>query len=216
MQPPPVVATSHGYTSRPGPNVTIPSSWHRGSVHAHPVHPQAAAYSAVLPGYSANHALYGAERERWAKQAYATPPAETISLEISAVREGGNKRKGGRGIPFGVRTNTDRPVDPFTHSRDLTCFRIYVRVRKILTLELMRQGLLRLLLKRSGQRFSPLLQDFHGANMNSLFVMGDGWIYRHIQRMSLIFTRNACSLLVKGHALQRSRLNSLCYRLLCR
>ncbi|KAG1833589.1 hypothetical protein F4604DRAFT_1605331, partial [Suillus subluteus] len=48
-------------------------------------------------GYSANHVMYGAEREHWAKQAYSTPPAETISLEISAVHEGGNKRKGGRG-----------------------------------------------------------------------------------------------------------------------
>jgi hypothetical protein len=51
--------------------------------------------------------MYGAERERWAKQAYSTPPAETISLEISAVHEGGNKRKGGRGVSFGVCTYTN-------------------------------------------------------------------------------------------------------------
>jgi len=105
MQPPPVVATSHGYT-RAGPNVMIPSSWYRNA-HVQQPNPSPA-YSAVLPvGYSANHVLYGAERERWAKQAYSIPPAETISLEISAVREGGNKRKGGRGIPFGVCNNTN-------------------------------------------------------------------------------------------------------------
>ncbi|KIK32291.1 hypothetical protein CY34DRAFT_47153, partial [Suillus luteus UH-Slu-Lm8-n1] len=53
-------------------------------------------------GYSANHIMYGAERERWAKQAYSIPPAETISLEISAVQQGGNKRKGSHRLSFGV------------------------------------------------------------------------------------------------------------------
>jgi hypothetical protein len=117
MQPPPVIATSHKH--RAGPSVAIPSSWHRGDAHVQQSHPAAfssglqvrnaraqqfnpASYSLGLPGYSANHVMYGAERERWAKQAYSTPPAETISLEISAVREGRNKRKGGRGLSFGV------------------------------------------------------------------------------------------------------------------
>lgn len=117
MHPPPVIATSYGH--RAGPNVAIPSSWHRGDAHVQQSHSAAyssglhgrdarpAAYSVGLPGYSANHAMYGAERERWAKQAYSTPPAETISLEISAVHEGGNKRKGGRGVSFGVCTYTN-------------------------------------------------------------------------------------------------------------
>ncbi|KAG2352477.1 hypothetical protein BDR07DRAFT_1480291 [Suillus spraguei] len=87
QQPPPrVVATSAG------PDIAVPSSW-------------------AQPGYSVNHAQYGAERERWAKQAYAVPPAETISLEITAVREGGNRRKGARGIPFGNICEGRKDVD---------------------------------------------------------------------------------------------------------
>ncbi|KAG1785331.1 uncharacterized protein HD556DRAFT_1250036 [Suillus plorans] len=53
-------------------------------------------------GYSAHHAQYSLERERWAKLAYAPPPAETITLEISAVYEGNSRKKSGRGINFGV------------------------------------------------------------------------------------------------------------------
>ncbi|KAG1808361.1 hypothetical protein EV424DRAFT_1543509 [Suillus variegatus] len=87
QQPPPrVVATSAG------PDIAVPSSW-------------------AQPGYSVNHAQYGAERECWAKQAYAVPPAETISLEITAVREGGNRRKGARGIPFGNICEGRKDVD---------------------------------------------------------------------------------------------------------
>ncbi|KAG2150989.1 uncharacterized protein EDB93DRAFT_1276702 [Suillus bovinus] len=84
--PPRVVATSAG------PDIAVPSSW-------------------AQPGYSVNHAQYGAERERWAKQAYAVPPVETISLEITAVREGGNRRKGARGIPFGNICEGRKDVD---------------------------------------------------------------------------------------------------------
>jgi hypothetical protein len=62
------------------------------------------AHAAGQPGYSVNHAQYGTEREQWAKRAYAVPPAETISLEISAVRECGNRRKGSRSILIGVRS----------------------------------------------------------------------------------------------------------------
>ena len=38
-------------------------------------------------GYSSNHAIYASERERWSKMAYSSmgPPAETISLDISAI-----------------------------------------------------------------------------------------------------------------------------------
>lgn len=84
--------------------MSIPSSWHK-KVHVHQSQPVGP--TAKLPGYSSNHVLYGIEREHWAKKAYASPPAETISLEISAVREGGNKRKGGRGVAFGVCDNSD-------------------------------------------------------------------------------------------------------------
>ncbi|KAG1760020.1 hypothetical protein EDD22DRAFT_955335 [Suillus occidentalis] len=85
-QPPRVVATSAG------PDIAVPSSW-------------------AQPGYSANHAQYSTEWECWAKQAYAVPPAETISLEITAVREGGNRRKGARGIPFGNICEGKKDID---------------------------------------------------------------------------------------------------------
>ncbi|KAG1735511.1 hypothetical protein EDB19DRAFT_1830189 [Suillus lakei] len=121
IQPPPVVATSYGRNALAGPKVVIPSSWHQNShpqpVYAAPVPQQShsaiyaapvpqrqshsAIHTALVPGYSVNHAQYDAQRDHWAKKAYSTPPAETISLELSAVQEGGNKRKGGRGIGFG-------------------------------------------------------------------------------------------------------------------
>lgn len=106
LRPPPVVAMSYGRNQlavhRAGPEVVIPSSWRRDSC-PQQSHSTSAVCAAPLPGYSVNHAQYDAQRDYWSKQAYSTPPAETISLEISAVREGGNKRKGGRGVGFGVR-----------------------------------------------------------------------------------------------------------------
>ncbi|KAG1858116.1 hypothetical protein F4604DRAFT_1684996 [Suillus subluteus] len=153
MQPPPVIATSHGH--RAGPNVAIPSSWHHDNGHVQRSHlavyssglqgrdARPAAYSLGLPGYSANHVMYGAEREHWAKQAYSTPPAETISLEISAVHEGGNKRKGGRGVSFGNICEGKKDIDAQSDAPQL------------ITL--------------------ALETDFHGARTNLSFVMGDGW-----------------------------------------
>ncbi|KAG1732589.1 hypothetical protein EDB19DRAFT_1831293 [Suillus lakei] len=121
IQPPPVVATSYGRNALAGPKVVIPSSWRQNShpqpiyaapvpqqshsaVYAAPV-PQRQSHSAIhtapVPGYSVNHA----------QKAYSTPPAETISLELSAVQEGGNKRKGGRGIGFGNICEGMKDVD---------------------------------------------------------------------------------------------------------
>lgn len=106
LRPPPVVAMSYGRNQlavhRAGPEVVIPSSWRRDSC-PQQSHSTSAVCAAPLPGYSVNHAQYDAQRDYWSKQAYSTPPVETISLEILAVREGSNKRKGGRGVGFGVR-----------------------------------------------------------------------------------------------------------------
>jgi len=44
-------------------------------------------------GYSSSHGAYAAERQCWAQMAYAPPPTETISLEITAVHEGGPRCK---------------------------------------------------------------------------------------------------------------------------
>ncbi|KAG2041211.1 hypothetical protein BDR03DRAFT_979642 [Suillus americanus] len=80
-------------------------------LHGRDARPASATYSLGLPGYSANHVMYGAEQERWAKQAYSTPPAEIISLEISAVHEGRNKRKGGHGVSFGNICEGKKDID---------------------------------------------------------------------------------------------------------
>ncbi|KAG1883960.1 hypothetical protein F4604DRAFT_1919765 [Suillus subluteus] len=106
QQTPRVVATSAPY-GRSGPDIAIPSSWHANAMQSLPVPYQVAGQ----PGYSVNHAHYGAEQQCWAKQIYAVPPAETISLEISVVREGRNKRKGARGIPFGNICEGKKDVD---------------------------------------------------------------------------------------------------------
>ncbi|KAG0706908.1 hypothetical protein DFH29DRAFT_995495 [Suillus ampliporus] len=108
QQPPRVVATSASY-GHAGPDIAVPSSW--GNTNAGQPGYSWGNTNAGQPGYSANHVQYGAERERWAKQAYAVPPAETISLEVSAVREGGNRRKGTRGIPFGNICEGKKDVD---------------------------------------------------------------------------------------------------------
>lgn len=79
-----------------GPDIAVPLSWQQSPASSNPNMVSGAA------GYSVHHAQYGLERERWAKLAYAPPPAETITLEISAVYEGNSRKKSGRGINFGV------------------------------------------------------------------------------------------------------------------
>jgi len=78
-----------------GPEITVPSSWGLPQDMTH------ANRSSGASGYSENHANYGAQRERWAKLAYALPPMDTITLDISAVHEGGVRKKG-HGVPIGV------------------------------------------------------------------------------------------------------------------
>ncbi|KAG1902613.1 uncharacterized protein F5891DRAFT_1186261 [Suillus fuscotomentosus] len=62
-------------------------------------------------GYTPHHAHYGSERDRWAKLSYAPPPSQTISLEILAVHEGGSRKKGGRGTPFGSICEGKKDID---------------------------------------------------------------------------------------------------------
>ncbi|KAG2134629.1 hypothetical protein BD769DRAFT_1665069 [Suillus cothurnatus] len=101
VNPPPVVAMPHHAA---GPDVMIPTSWQGSSQPTGPstLWPgQGSSRSAGSIGYSSQHGLYGMERERQAKMAYATglPPAETILIEISAVHEGGGRKK--HGVPIG-------------------------------------------------------------------------------------------------------------------
>jgi len=99
--PPPVVAVPGSSHAR-GPDVRIPTSWQGSSS----VTPFAQGSSSVTPfagaiGYSSQHALYAAERDRWGKIAYSSSLAETIMLEITAVHEGAGARKK-RGVTIGV------------------------------------------------------------------------------------------------------------------
>ncbi|KAJ8586860.1 hypothetical protein M405DRAFT_843570 [Rhizopogon salebrosus TDB-379] len=101
MGPPPVPHhTSLPVSSTTGPHVIVPGPWQHTSTGTHHSS-NGRGHSAVGRGYTANHVQYGTERERWAKMSYVVPPAETISLEISAVHEGPGRRRAGRGVPFG-------------------------------------------------------------------------------------------------------------------
>ncbi|KAG2053036.1 hypothetical protein BDR06DRAFT_972523 [Suillus hirtellus] len=66
---------------------------------------ESATMGTLASGYSEHHASYGSERECWAKISarlpLPVPPAQTISLEISAVHEGGTQRKGSCSITIG-------------------------------------------------------------------------------------------------------------------
>ena len=90
------------------PNVYVPSAWNNVQLPAPPIARAASSALSALPpgssGYSAQHLQYAAQRERWAQMAHHPPPAETISLEISAVFEAGGKKKNARSNNIGVST----------------------------------------------------------------------------------------------------------------
>ncbi|KAL4077213.1 hypothetical protein V8B97DRAFT_2004106 [Scleroderma yunnanense] len=85
--------------SLPGrPNVYVPSTWKKVQQSAPPAaHPAISSHLMALPsgssGYSAQHLQYAAQHEHWAHMAHHPPPAEMISLEISAMFEAGGKKK---------------------------------------------------------------------------------------------------------------------------
>ncbi|KAG1901331.1 uncharacterized protein F5891DRAFT_979513 [Suillus fuscotomentosus] len=69
----------------PGPYIAVPLSWQQPPVSSSQNRAPGPA------GYSAHHAQYSLEP-------YAPPPAETITLEITAVYEGNSRKKSGRGV----------------------------------------------------------------------------------------------------------------------
>ncbi|KAG1902498.1 uncharacterized protein F5891DRAFT_1186621 [Suillus fuscotomentosus] len=103
--PPPVIAVPGGFCPR-GPDIRIPTSWQgpQGSSSIRHSSQQGAI------GYSSQHALYAAERDRWGKMAYASSLAETILLEITVVHEGAGARKK-RGVPIGNICEGRKDVD---------------------------------------------------------------------------------------------------------
>ncbi|KAG2154170.1 uncharacterized protein EDB93DRAFT_1248377 [Suillus bovinus] len=96
MGPPPV-PRRHAVT---GPDVAIPTSWQGSAASLIPLRLTGAV------GYSSHHGLYGRERLRWAKAAYATPgavlAAETILLKISAVHEVGIRNPEAYQLEYGL------------------------------------------------------------------------------------------------------------------
>ncbi|KAG2134217.1 hypothetical protein BD769DRAFT_1665245 [Suillus cothurnatus] len=131
INPPPVVAVSQAYiggrSMRPvGPEITVPSSWGLPQDMTH------ANRSSGASSYSENHANYGAQRERWAKLAYALPPMDTITLDISAVHEGGVRKKG-HGVPIGNIRKGKRDVDARINAPGLIEIAFDTVLPKILT-----------------------------------------------------------------------------------
>ena len=89
-------------------NVYVPSAWNNVQLPAPPVARAAPSPLMALPpgssDYSVQHLQYAAQWERWAQMTHHPPPAETISLEISAVFEAGGEKKNARSNNIGVST----------------------------------------------------------------------------------------------------------------
>ncbi|KIK91876.1 hypothetical protein PAXRUDRAFT_148509 [Paxillus rubicundulus Ve08.2h10] len=112
MPAPPPQQQPHAVSQRSGPDVYVPSAWNLPS---QPILPRAVPNQPSLPhgavGYGAQHALYPAERERWARMAYCPPAVETISLDISAVYKGGPRKGRQRGTPIGSICEGRKDID---------------------------------------------------------------------------------------------------------
>ena len=80
-----------------GLNVYVPSAWNKGPLPAPLAMPHGLSQATGLPpgssGYGPPHRHYAAQCDYWARMAHSAPPAETISLEISAVYESRGKKR---------------------------------------------------------------------------------------------------------------------------
>ncbi|KAI6152554.1 hypothetical protein BKA82DRAFT_4351868 [Pisolithus tinctorius] len=113
INPPPVMAMANLHMPPPPVPIQLPSI-------SHTLHPQLpiqgpnihmpsamapAGAGASLPagsvGYTPRHLQYAVQREHWQCVAHHPPPAETISLEVSALYESGVRKKGLQGNPIG-------------------------------------------------------------------------------------------------------------------
>ncbi|KAG1754165.1 hypothetical protein EDB19DRAFT_1823558 [Suillus lakei] len=110
-----------------GPDIAVPLSWQQSLASSNTNMVSGAV------GYSVHHAQYGLEREQWAKLAYAPPPAETITLEISAVYEGNSQKKSGHSINFGNICEGKKDVDTRLDAPGLIQITLETILPKILT-----------------------------------------------------------------------------------
>ncbi|KIK90746.1 hypothetical protein PAXRUDRAFT_800503, partial [Paxillus rubicundulus Ve08.2h10] len=94
------------------PNIHVPSAWNKPHGDAHPIIPPSLtpAFSPAV-GYRSQHALYPSENEHWASLVHHPPPVATISLDVSAVYEGGPRKGRQHGTPFGSICEGKKGVD---------------------------------------------------------------------------------------------------------
>ncbi|KAI6016397.1 hypothetical protein BKA83DRAFT_4498028 [Pisolithus microcarpus] len=97
LMPPPPLLLARNVPQLAGPGVHVPSAFGplRGSAPSMPM-PQALPFGST--GYTPQHLQYRDQHRQWAQRALRPPPAECISLVISAVHETSRKR-------VNVRTN---------------------------------------------------------------------------------------------------------------
>ncbi|KIJ10858.1 hypothetical protein PAXINDRAFT_16192 [Paxillus involutus ATCC 200175] len=98
-----------------GPDVYVPSAW-QNPPQSNCV-PQSNNTPTILNqfqlplGYGAQHAQYPSERDRWACLSYCPPPAETITLDITALYEGSPRKGCLPGTRFGNICKGKRGID---------------------------------------------------------------------------------------------------------
>jgi len=110
MPPPPMVPLR-------GPDIHVPSAWQNLPSRTSPQnininHAQVpnqfhlALPSNVSIGYRAQHAQYSSEWDCWACLSYCPPSTEMITLDITAIHEGGTRKGCLWGTPFGMNNVT--------------------------------------------------------------------------------------------------------------
>ena len=133
-------------------------------------------------GYTHQHAQHASECEQWACLSYCAPPAETITLEISALYEGGARKSCLHGTPFGVH------IAYSTASNVLISIRTYVKEKRTLTLALLLLNWWLLhsppLFLRSSYSVLTLLGDM----TSSSYVTHHGWISLIILNNSILIS----------------------------
>ncbi|KAI5999015.1 hypothetical protein EDC04DRAFT_2909070 [Pisolithus marmoratus] len=122
--------------TRSGPDIYTPSAWLRPSIAARPPSTSLQVVGQALPpmpGYAQHHALYCGQQDHWMNQAYQSPPSETITLEISALHEGGPHKGRMHGTPFGNICEGMKDIDAHATTPKLASIALNMITPKIST-----------------------------------------------------------------------------------
>ncbi|KAI6017880.1 hypothetical protein EDC04DRAFT_2902414 [Pisolithus marmoratus] len=84
-----------------------------------------------MPGYAQHHALYHGQQDHWMNQAYWSPPPEMITLEISALHEGGPHKGHMCGTPFGNICEGMKDIDAHATAPELASIALNMITPKI-------------------------------------------------------------------------------------